>query len=87
MTEQRSMDEMAEAAMFQRGIYSLAEWLRMQASGATDPGDPGDVQRTDAYLRRRLADWRPSTSKLTVRWDAAVRELVEAALEEYPKWS
>lgn len=68
--------------LFTVGLYSLAEGLRMQANGSADPWDAERVDETVAYLRERLACWTDRRER-SRRFDNAVRECVEAALEEW----
>ena len=73
-------DEQQER-LFRVGVYELAEGLRGQHSGSSDPWRDEDIAEVVAYLRKRLADWRPS-GPLWERFDNAVRECIEAALAE-----
>ncbi len=56
--------------------------LRMACNGSADP--ISDEERDDAlaYLRKRLADWKPSILASGAAFDECVRQLVIATIAE-----
>lgn len=64
-----------------RTLLELCLDLRMAHNGSADPISPEETAAAIAYLRYRLATWTPSTPS-SARFDAAVRELVEATIAE-----
>ena len=68
--------------MFKVGLFELCVGITQQASGAADPWDARDVELVRAYLRERLSQWHPNKGTVSSRFDAAVYELVEAALAQ-----
>ena len=70
-----------EQHLFKWGVFNMAVDLRQQSNGAADPWPDEVVAEVKAYLRKRLAEWRPGPT-WCARFDNAVREAVEAALEE-----
>lgn len=56
--------------------------LRMAHNGSADPIPAKETAEALAYLRERLAAWRPSPLPSGARFDECVRQLVLATIDE-----
>ncbi len=68
-----------------RGPRTLLEMcldLRMAHNGSADPISEEETAAALAYLRHRLATWKPSILPQGARFDMAVNELVKATIAE-----
>ena len=72
----------AEDRLFRVGLYELSTMLVLQANGAAEPAPHEENIAVVRYLRKRLAEWRPSCPLSEAR-DDAMRAYVEAALREW----
>lgn len=72
---------MTHDQMTEIGLLQLALSLHAQFSGAADREAESDVAEVRDFLAGRLRGWFRSPP-YTARFDAAVRALVEIALEE-----
>jgi hypothetical protein len=68
----------SEDEMFCIGLYELCLSMIMAASGSADGMTDDEFSHRIGYLRKRLESWKEPTSK----WDAAVRDMVRAALSQ-----
>ena len=63
-------------------LPSLCLDLRMAYNGSADPFSEEEKCAALAYLKRRLAEWKPTVWPPSAKFDEAVRQLVIATIEE-----
>jgi len=68
-----------DSALFDMGLYAIAQELVMSHDGSADPLDTETRNRYVAYLKTRLQNWKDHP---TGAFPNAVRALVKAALDD-----